>query len=122
MSEPGTLALRRDELTKLVGRAAPFQLTFEPETKPEPFTVSVNPAPPGATLVGISGSLIKGTGFGLCPDNGSPLQAKTNKTRKTQTQRTDVFIVHSYEGSILRGAAPCFVRPQLATWRDYTID
>ena len=34
-----------------------------PDTNPAPFTVSVNPPLPGATLVGTSGWLISGTGF-----------------------------------------------------------
>jgi hypothetical protein len=44
MAELGTFALSCEELTKLVLRAVPFQLTFEPEAEPEPFKVSVNPA------------------------------------------------------------------------------
>ena len=33
-------------LTKVVGRAVPFQRTVEPEVNPEPFTVRVKAAPP----------------------------------------------------------------------------
>jgi hypothetical protein len=61
----------------------------------------VNPEPPGATLVGTSGSSISGTGLGLCPDNGGPQLAKTNKTTATHAVRTDARIVHSW------GAASC---------------
>ncbi len=50
-------------LTNVVARAPPFQFTTEPETKPVPFTVSVNEPLPGAALVGTSGWLIRGTGF-----------------------------------------------------------
>ncbi len=50
-------------LTKVVARALPFQFTTDPDMKPVPFTVSVNPAPPGATASGTSGWLISGTGF-----------------------------------------------------------
>src|SRR6266850_756366 len=40
-------------LTKVVGRAAPFQLTVAPETKLLPVTVSVNAGLPAATLDGL---------------------------------------------------------------------
>ncbi len=56
-------AVNRDLLTKVVARALPFQFTTEPETTPEPFTVSVNPAPPGLVASGNRGWLISGTGF-----------------------------------------------------------
>jgi hypothetical protein len=92
----------------------PFQFTFEPETKPVPFTVRVNPAPPGATLVGTKGSLMNGTGFGLCADNGSPQQAITSKARKAQTQRTDASIVHSWEAASC-GVPRRAIYPQFAT-------
>jgi hypothetical protein len=42
-------------LTNCVLRGLPFQFTTDPETKPVPFTVSVNPGAPGATLVGTNG-------------------------------------------------------------------
>src|SRR5438876_3601645 len=64
MSEVKTLAVNCELLTNVVARALPFQFTTDPETKPVPFTVSVNPAPPGATASGTSGWLISGTGFG----------------------------------------------------------
>ena len=57
------LAVNCELLTNVVARALPFQFTTDPETKPVPFTVSVNPAPPGATASGTRGWLISGTGF-----------------------------------------------------------
>ncbi len=63
ISEAGMAAVTFDLLTNVVGRALPFQSTTEPDTNPVPFTVSVKPAPPGATAVGLNGWLIKGTGF-----------------------------------------------------------
>src|SRR5438067_5462288 len=50
------LAVRRVSLTKVVGRALPFHCTVEPETKPEPSTVSVNAGPPAAAVLGVSES------------------------------------------------------------------
>src|SRR4029077_9096927 len=44
-------------LTKVVGRAAPFQLTVAPETKLLPVTVSVNAGLPAATLDGLSAAI-----------------------------------------------------------------
>ena len=41
-------------LTKVVALAAPLNFTTEPETKPAPFTVSVNAAPPAVALAGES--------------------------------------------------------------------
>lgn len=40
------------EVLNVVTLAAPPKLTTEPETKPEPFTVSVKPAPPATALEG----------------------------------------------------------------------
>ena len=39
--------------TYVVDRAVPLKFTMEPVTKFEPFTVSVNPALPATTLVGL---------------------------------------------------------------------
>lgn len=39
--------------TKLVVRAVPFQLTVAPETKPDPFTVSVKVEPPARVDAGL---------------------------------------------------------------------
>jgi hypothetical protein len=63
MSEARILAVNCELFTKVVARALPFQFTTDPVTKPVPFTVSVNPAPPGATASGTRGWLISGTGF-----------------------------------------------------------
>ena len=63
ISEAGMAAVTLDLLTNVVARALPFHSTTAPETNPVPFTVSVKPAPPRATAVGLSGWLIKGTGF-----------------------------------------------------------
>jgi hypothetical protein len=41
-----TVAVNFAALTKVVARFAPFQTTFAPFTKLDPFTVSVNEAPP----------------------------------------------------------------------------
>jgi hypothetical protein len=56
-------AVSFDVLTNVVGLALPSQCTTDPDTKPVPFTVNVNPAPPGLTASGISGWFMNGTGF-----------------------------------------------------------
>jgi len=63
----GTVTVSFSPLTKVVASAAPFQLTVAPEVKPVPLTVRVNPGPAGATLVGTTGWLMKGTGFAPVP-------------------------------------------------------
>jgi hypothetical protein len=63
MSEARTIAVSRERLTKVVVRGLPFHCTTEPETNPVPFTVRVNPVPPGLTAPGTRGWLIRGTGF-----------------------------------------------------------
>jgi hypothetical protein len=63
MSEERMLAVNCELLTNVVVRALPFQFTTDRDTKPVPFTVSVNPAPPGATASGTRGWLINGMGF-----------------------------------------------------------
>jgi hypothetical protein len=63
MSEAGTLAVNCEWLTKVVASELSFQFTTAPETKPVPFTVRVNPFPPGAVASGARGWLIRGTGF-----------------------------------------------------------
>jgi hypothetical protein len=65
MSDARIVAVNWAALTKVVARALPFQFTNEPDTKPVPFTVSVNSAPPGAMASGTSGWLISGTGFAV---------------------------------------------------------
>jgi hypothetical protein len=49
----GTKATSCVALTKLVDSAVPFHVTWAPERKPVPFTVSVNAAAPGATDAGL---------------------------------------------------------------------
>ena len=51
----GTVAVTWAALTKVVVSGIPFQLITDVGTKPVPFTVSVNPTPPGDTLAGTSG-------------------------------------------------------------------
>src|SRR6266567_1154164 len=65
ISDTRMLTVNCELLTNVVARALPFQFTTDPETKPVPFTVSVNPAPPGATASGTMGWLINGTGFAV---------------------------------------------------------
>jgi hypothetical protein len=48
--------------TYVVVRPDPFQFTVEPETKPLPFTVSVNPAPPAVAEAGLR-PVVAGTGL-----------------------------------------------------------
>jgi hypothetical protein len=50
------------EETYVVVRFDPFQFTVEPETKPVPFTVSVNPAPPAVAEAGLR-PVVVGTGL-----------------------------------------------------------
>src|SRR5262249_39801136 len=57
------VAVSCEPLTKVVGRALPFQFTTEPETKPVPLTVNVKSGPPGAVASGTRGWLTYGTGF-----------------------------------------------------------
>jgi hypothetical protein len=52
--EAGTVAVSCVEETTVVASAVPFHFTVEPETKFVPFTVKVNPAPPGVAQVGLS--------------------------------------------------------------------
>ena len=63
MSEARIAAISCDAFVTIVARGFPFQFTTDPETKPLPFTVSVNPCPPGATASSTSGRLIRGTGL-----------------------------------------------------------
>src|SRR5580693_6549317 len=66
MSEAGTAAVNCDALTKCVCSGPPFQYTVVPETKPEPFKVSVKAAAPGAWTAGDNGWFINGTGLAVC--------------------------------------------------------
>jgi hypothetical protein len=55
MSEAKIVAVSCAARTKVVVLTPPFQFTTEPETNPVPFTVRVNPGPPGDAAVGTSG-------------------------------------------------------------------
>src|SRR6516164_5104467 len=57
------LAVNCELVTSVVARLLPFHFTTEPETSPEPFTVRLNPAPPGVLASGTNGWLMTGTGF-----------------------------------------------------------
>jgi hypothetical protein len=83
MSAAGTVAVSCELLTKVVANAAPFQSTVAPEANPVPFTVNVNDGPPGVTLVGTSGLLIRGTAF--C-HNAAAL-ANTTRTIREERRR-----------------------------------
>src|SRR4051812_42158386 len=53
-SPAGIAAVRRVLLTNVVARAAPFQSTVAPETKPEPSAVSVKAGLPAVVVLGVS--------------------------------------------------------------------
>jgi hypothetical protein len=55
MSDARMAAVSLELLTKVVACGLPFQFTVEAGTNPAPFTVRVNPAPPGALASGTSG-------------------------------------------------------------------
>src|SRR5258708_7356193 len=74
-------AVNCELLTNVVARALPFQFTTEPDTKPVPFTVSVNAALPGTTVVGTSGWFTNGTGFD-CPSSEVARKTITLKAAK----------------------------------------
>ena len=54
MSAAVIAAVSWEALMKVVALAAPLNFTTEPATKPAPFTVSVNAAPPAVALAGES--------------------------------------------------------------------
>jgi hypothetical protein len=81
IEEAGTFAVSFPDVTKVVARATPFQFTTEPETNPVPFTVTVNPLPPGTAEVGTSGRLTKGTAF-VCASKDAAKAKKTIERRR----------------------------------------
>jgi hypothetical protein len=62
ISDAGIAAVSRVEETNVVTRSAPFQRTTEFVTKPLPFTVNVNAAPPAVRDVGLR-LVVVGTGL-----------------------------------------------------------
>ena len=71
MSAEGIEVVNCVLLTKVVVRLPPFHCTTDPDTKFEPFTVSVKPAPPAVVLLGEI-ELIVGTGL---PAGSSDVEA-----------------------------------------------
>ena len=102
----GTEAVSWELLTKVVTSAMPFQFTVAPETNWVPFTVSVNPGPPGTTAEGTSGWLTNGTGF---PASASVLAI----IRQTPPKWTRFITAFRYCTISLR-AVDCSVPPRLA--------
>jgi len=78
-------------LTYVVVRLLPPHLTTELEMKFDPFTVSVNPAPPAVALVGEM-EVSVGTGFwgggGVPPPPPPPQPARTAITSKLPAKRS----------------------------------
>src|ERR1039457_218123 len=72
MSQPKIAMLSCVELMYFDGRAAPLKFTTEPVTKFEPFTVSVNPAPPATTMDGLMDEIV---GEGLNTVNPAEVEA-----------------------------------------------
>jgi hypothetical protein len=91
MSEAGTVAFSCESLTKLVGSAAPFHLTTEPEPNPVPFTVSVKPDPPGTIAVGTSGWLTNGTGF-VCANAVVTATSTRGQTHRNNERNHEDFM------------------------------
>ena len=60
MSEERILAFSREGFTNVVARGLPFHSTTEAESNPVPFTVRLNPAPPGLVASGTRGWSIRG--------------------------------------------------------------
>jgi hypothetical protein len=63
MSTARSVAVSFESLTTVVARALPFHFTTEPGTNPVPLTVSLGTDSPGTASAGLSGWLMKGTGF-----------------------------------------------------------
>ena len=85
-SDAEIAAVNCELLTKVVVLGLPFQFTTDPETKPVPFTVSVNAALPGTTVVGTNGWFTNGTGFD-CPSS-----EVARKTITLKTARVDLIV------------------------------
>src|SRR5262249_29971491 len=112
MSVVRMFAINRERLTNLVARALPFHLTCEPGTNPVPFTVSVNPAPPGCLAQGTRGPLITGTEFPVpvarlslscsCVDNGTGSASAANNVIVLVHVKVLDFTVASYSHFLRR--------------------
>src|SRR5258708_32894693 len=74
-------AVNCDPLRNVAARGLPYQFTTKPDTKPVPFTVSVNAPLPGTTVVGTSGWFTNGTGFD-CPNSEVARKTITLKAAK----------------------------------------
>ena len=86
-SDTTTAAVTYTVLTKVVARGLPFQFTTDPLTKPAPFTISVNPDPPGTVAEGTMGRSIKGTGL-LAAKAGPHAIARKAAKRTGSLRRT----------------------------------
>ena len=92
MSEARIAAFSWEPFTYVVARAMPFHFTTEAGTNPVPFTVKVNPIPPGEMVSGTSGWLVEGTGFCAIADADSPIKAVLTAANRKQTPQTRIFV------------------------------
>jgi hypothetical protein len=94
-------------LTKVVARVLPFHFTTEVATNPVPFTVRVNPAPPGAVASGTSGWLVNGTGF--CAKAGAATAIRRLRVARNRVEvvRMRVSISIVKERLVVMARSPC---------------
>src|ERR1022692_7754 len=87
-----------------------------PDTNPAPFTVSVNPPLPGATLVGTSGWLISGTGFDFA---STTVLARIRKRRAKRNRLMEHLNARLFAGGRLlrKNGAPLFYSSALPSER-----
>jgi hypothetical protein len=88
MSAEDTVAVSEVPDTYWVGSACPFHCTTEPETKPDPPTLSTKSAPPARADAGASEEIATGAGVGSRVEAGlppPPPQAATNTARSVAT-------------------------------------
>jgi hypothetical protein len=93
MSDARIVAVSLELFMYEVVRATPFHFTTEAGTKPVPFTVNANPAPPGAMVSGISGWLVEGTGFWADAGPANPIKLAGTVKNKMQILQTRIFIL-----------------------------
>ena len=106
----GTLAESFELLTNVVVNVVPFQFTVEPDTNPNPVTVSVYPEAPGAADEGVIG-YSTGTGLAALAATGIPSAATAkNPTRPLRISLR--FISHSFQAFL--SSVPQDVRPPAA--------